>query len=119
MGKQTIEDYVWRNAYEATVLAIVLVLAYILFRNRRERAWLLIAIASAMRLLPTIANLAPYPTAIFPVLWSMYHGSLLVLIWALLDAVVKRPNQPAEPTSGAVTDRAGVRSAPLPPVAHL
>jgi hypothetical protein len=55
MGKQTIEDYVWRNAYEAAVLAIVLVLAYILFRNRRERAWLLIAIASAMRLLPTIA----------------------------------------------------------------
>ena len=98
MGKQSVQDFVYRNSYEAAVLAIVLVLAYILYRNRGERAWLLVGVAAAMRLLPTIGNLWTYPMAILPALWVLYHGSLLIAIWALVDAIVKRPNQAPEPT---------------------
>ncbi len=104
MGQQSLSDYIWRNAYEVAALAVLLVLAYILQRRTKERMWLFVVVAAAMRLLATAANLSPYPTAIFPMLWVMYHGAPVVAVAGLIDAVVRsgRPRHARSPDRSAL-----------------
>jgi hypothetical protein len=121
MGEQSIQDYIQRNTFESVVLLLALVLAMLAYRKRKDPMLLLFAIAAGCRLLPTAANLVPYPAFIFGPLWAMYHGAPIVALVGLalsLDTK-KQPNQALEPTAIAVTFCAYAQPAPSTAVAHL
>jgi hypothetical protein len=95
MGKQSLEDYIYRNSYETGVLVVLLILSYLAYRRRKESVWIFFVVAAAARLVPTIGNLWTYPTAIFWGLWAMYHGAPLIAVAGLvLSLRRKEPDQP-------------------------
>jgi hypothetical protein len=97
MGEQSLEDYIYRNSYEAGVLVVILILSYLAYRKRKESVWIFFVVAATARLVPTIGNLWTYPMAIFWGLWAMYHGAPLIAAAGLVVSL--RRKEPSQPTT--------------------